>query len=136
VPLRIEIGPRDVEKESMAISRRDNPGRAGKSFVPQMNISTTVANMLDDIQKSLLVRATEFRDSHIHDPKNYEELKESLLGGWAFSWWCESDECESRVKEDTKASTRCIPIDQPTGTGPCIVCGKKATKKVYFAKSY
>ena len=136
VPLRIEIGPKDVEKESLALSRRDNPGRAGKSFVPQANIATTVGEMLVDIQKSLLARATEFRDSHIHDPQSYEELKESVNGGWAYSWWCENAECESRVKEDTKASTRCIPIDQPSGSGNCIVCGKKANKKVYFAKSY
>lgn len=92
--------------------------------------------MLDDIQKSLLERATNFRDSNIHDPQNYEELKECVNGGWAFSWWCENNECEARVKEDTKASTRCIPIDQPSGTGTCIVCGKTAAKKVYFAKSY
>jgi len=136
VPLRIEIGPKDVEKESLALSRRDNPGRAGKSFVPQANIAATVAEMLEDIQKSLLVRATEFRDANIHDPQSYEELKDSVVGGRAFSWWCESDECETRVKEDTKATTRCIPIDQPTGSGNCIVCGKKATKKAYFAKSY
>jgi len=136
VPLRIEIGPKDVEKESLALSRRDNPGRAGKSFVPQTNIATTVADMLDDIQKSLLTRATEFRDANIHDPQSYEELKESVIGGWAYSWWCESNECETRVKEDTKATTRCIPVDQPSGIGTCIVCGKNATKKVYFARSY
>lgn len=136
VPLRIEIGPKDVEKQSLALSRRDNPGRAGKSFVPQENISKTVANMLDDIQKSLLARATEFRDANIHDPKDYDELKGCVNGGWAHSWWCEGDECESKIKEDTKATTRCIPIDQPSGSGDCIVCGNKATKKVYFAKSY
>jgi prolyl-tRNA synthetase len=136
VPLRIEVGPKDVEKGSLALSRRDNPGRAGKSFVPQTNISATVADMLDDIQKSLLARATEFRDANIHDPQSYDELKENVNGGWANSWWCGNDECEARVKEDTKASTRCIPIDQPSGTGSCIVCGKIATKKVYFAKSY
>jgi len=136
VPLRVEIGPKDVEKGSLALSRRDNPGRAGKSFVPQSNISFTVKNMLEDIQKSLLARATEFRDTNIHDPKNYDQLLESLNKGWAFSWWCEGDECEARIKEDTKATTRCIPIDQPSESGTCIVCGKKATKKVYFAKSY
>jgi len=136
VPLRIEVGPKDVEKGSLALSRRDNPGRAGKSFVPQANIEVTVADMLDEIQISLLVRATEFRDANIHDPQSYEELKECVNGGWAYSWWCESDECEAKVKEDTKASTRCIPIEQPSETGICIVCGEKATKKVYFAKSY
>ncbi|HBG74359.1 MAG: proline--tRNA ligase [Chloroflexi bacterium GWB2_49_20] len=136
VPLRIEVGPKDVEKGTLALSRRDHPGRAGKSFVPQTGIASNVADTLDDIQKSLLARATVFRDANIHDPQNYEELKEVVTKGWAYSWWCESPECEARVKEDTKASTRCIPIDQTSGSGTCVVCGEKATKKVYYAKSY
>ena len=136
VPLRIEVGPKDVEKGTFALSRRDHPGREGKTFVPQSNIAVTVSDLLDAIQKSLLARATAFRDANIHDPSNYEELKDVLVKGWAFSWWCESAECETRVKEDTKASTRCIPIDQPSGSGKCIVCGENASKKVYFAKSY
>jgi prolyl-tRNA synthetase len=136
VPLRIEVGPKDVEKGSLAISRRDRPGREGKSFIPQTGIYSIVTDILVQIQNSMLERATAFRDANIHDPKNFEELKTILPAGWAFSWWCESTECEARVKEDTRASTRCIPIDQPTDTGFCIVCGKKATKKVYFARSY
>jgi prolyl-tRNA synthetase len=136
VPLRIEVGPKDVEKGTLALSRRDHPGREGKSFVPQSGIASNVADTLDDIQKSLLARATAFRDANIHDPHNYDELIEAVTKGWAYSWWCESSECEARVKEDTKASTRCIPIDQPSGSGTCVVCGEKATKKVYFAKSY
>jgi len=136
VPLRIEVGPKDVEKGTFALSRRDHPGREGKTFVPQSNIAVTISDLLDAIQKSLLARATAFRDANIHDPSNYEELKDVLVKGWAFSWWCESAECETRVKEDTKASTRCIPIDQPSGSGKCIVCGENASKKVYFAKSY
>lgn len=136
VPLRIEVGPKDVEKGSLALARRDRPGHEGKTFVPQANISLTVADMLDDIQKSLLARATAFRDANIHDPANYEELKEVVTKGWAYSWWCENAECEAKIKEDTKASSRCLPIDQPSGTGNCIVCGKKASRKAYFAKSY
>jgi prolyl-tRNA synthetase len=136
VPLRIEVGPKDVEKGTLALARRDHPGREGKSFVPQTNISATVADLLEQIQNSLLSRATAFRDANIHDPSNFQEFKEVLTKGWAFSWWCESAECEARVKEETKASTRCIPLDQPTDSGNCIVCGKKASKKVYFAKSY
>ncbi len=84
----------------------------------------------------MLIRATEFRDSHIFDPKTYDELKEVVQNGWAFSWWCGSKECEAKVKEDTKATTCCIPFDQPGGTGKCIVCGKKAEKKVYLARAY
>jgi len=136
VPLRIEIGPKDVEKESVALARRDVLGRAGKSFVSQDNLAATVTDMLTDIQASMLKQATEFRDANIHDPRDYEELKEVVKDGWAFSWWCGSKECEARVKEDTKATTRVIPFDQPEGTGKCIVCGETAEKKVYFAKAY
>ncbi len=142
VPVRVEIGPKDVEKGSVALARRDVPGRDGKSFVSQMDLAATVSGLLVDIQASLLKRATEFRDANIHDPKDYEELKKVLADGWAFSWWCESKECEAKVKEDTKATTRNMPLDQPggdtlTGTGgKCIVCGEKAVKKVYFAKAY
>jgi len=136
VPLRIEIGPKDVEKESVALARRDVLGRAGKSFVSQDNLAATVTDMLTDIQASMLKQATEFRDANIHDPRDYEELKEVVKDGWAFSWWCGSKECEARVKEDTKATTRVIPFDQPEGTGNCIVCGETAEKKVYFAKAY
>jgi len=136
VPLRIEIGPKDVEKGSVALARRDVAGKSGKSFVPQTNLAATVNGMLAEIQSALLQRATEFRDSHISDPKTYDELKEFVQNGWAFSWWCGNKECEAKVKEDTKATTRCIPFDQPTGTGKCIVCGEKAEKKAYFAKAY
>ncbi|MDO9131136.1 MAG: His/Gly/Thr/Pro-type tRNA ligase C-terminal domain-containing protein, partial [Anaerolineales bacterium] len=138
VPLRIEIGPKDVEKGSAAFARRDTlrAGREGKSFVPQAGIADTVRQMLDDIQASMLTKATAFRDANIHDPKNYDELKEVVANGWAFSWWCGDKACEAKVKEDTKASTRCIPLDQPGGKGMCIVCGKDADKKVYFARSY
>lgn len=137
VPLRMEIGPKDVEKHSVALARRDRPGKEGKSFVAQENLTATVAGMLTTIQSALLEKATAFRDAHIHDPRDYDELKQVVQNNWAFSWWCESKACEAKVKEDTKASTRCIPIEgQPGGEGTCIVCGQKATRKVYFAKAY
>ncbi|MFH0957593.1 MAG: proline--tRNA ligase, partial [Pseudomonadota bacterium] len=81
-------------------------------------------------------RATAFRDSHIHDPKDYGELQEFVANGWAFSWWCGDKECEAKVKEDTKASTRCIPLGQEEGHGKCIVCEKESRRKVYFARAY
>jgi prolyl-tRNA synthetase len=136
VPLRIEIGPKDVEKGSVTLARRDVPGRDGKSFVPQSALASSVSRLMAEIQSSLLARATAFRDANIHEPGTYEELKEIVQDGWAFSWWCESEECEAKVKEDTKATTRNIPLDQPGGTGRCIVCGEKASQKVYFAKAY
>jgi len=136
VPLRIEIGPKDLEKDSVALARRDVPGRAGKSFVSQEDLAATVTDMLTDIQASMLRQATKFRDANIHDPEDYEALKEVVKEGWAFSWWCGSKECEAKVKEDTKATTRVIPFDQPDGGGKCIVCGESAEKKVYFARAY
>jgi prolyl-tRNA synthetase len=136
VPVRVEIGPKDVEKGSVALARRDVPGRDGKVFVSQTDLAATVSGLLENIQASLLKRATEYRDANIHDPKDYEELKKVVQDGWAFSWWCGSKECEAKVKEDTKATTRNIPFNQPEGHGNCIVCGQKADKKVYFAKAY
>jgi prolyl-tRNA synthetase len=136
VPLRIEVGPKDVEKESVALARRDKPGKEGKSFVPQAGLDSAVSGLLVEIQASLLKRATEFRDANIHEPKDYEDLKKIVTDGWAFSYWCESRECEAKVKEDTKATTRNIPFDQPKEEGTCIVCGKPSKRKVYFAKAY
>jgi prolyl-tRNA synthetase len=136
VPLRMEIGPRDIAMGTVAFARRDVSGKAGKSLVPQSDLTPSAARMLDDIQSSLLNRATAFRDANIHDPKTYDELKEVVQDGWAFSWWDGSAECEAKVKEDAKATTRNVPLDQPAGSGSCIVCGKPAQKKVYFARAY
>ncbi len=136
VPLRLEVGPRDVEKGTVALARRDRPGREGKSFIPQAGLSTAVINLLEEIQKSMLDRATKFRDQHIFDPRDYAGLTEAVQNGWAYSYWCESAECEAKVKEETKATTRCMPLDQPDEKGRCIVCGKEARRKVYFARAY
>lgn len=136
VPLRLEVGPKDVEKNSVMAARRDIPGREGKSFLSMDNIKAQVTSLLDEIQSSLYKRACEFRDAHIHEPKDYEDLKTIVEDGWAFAWWCGDAACEAKVKEDTKASTRCIPLDQPGGKGKCIVCGKEAHEKVHFAKAY
>jgi prolyl-tRNA synthetase len=136
VPVRVEIGPRDVEKGSVALARRDRPGREGKSFVSQNGLPSTVSGLLVEIQDSLLKRATEFRNANIHEPKDYEDLKRIVADGWAFAYWCESTECETKVKEDTKATTRNIPLNQPDQEGTCIVCGRPSKRKVYFARAY
>ncbi|HOW92816.1 MAG TPA: proline--tRNA ligase, partial [Anaerolineaceae bacterium] len=136
VPLRLEIGPKDVEKGSVMAARRDIPGREGKSFLPQDNIHQSVSDLLVNIQSSLLKRATAFRDSHIFDAASYEELLIAVEKGWAYAWWCGEPGCEAKVKEDTKATTRCIPIEQPGGNGKCVVCGETAHEKVYFARAY
>jgi prolyl-tRNA synthetase len=136
VPVRVEIGPKDVEKGSVALARRDQPGKQGKSFVSQTDLAATVNGLLATIQDSLLKRATEYRDANIHDVTTYDELKEVVKDGWAFAYWCESRECETKVKEDTKATTRNIPLNQPEQEGTCVVCGKPSKRKVYFARAY
>ncbi|MBV6450908.1 MAG: Proline--tRNA ligase [Anaerolineales bacterium] len=136
VPVRVEVGPKDVEKGTVALARRDRPGREGKSFVSQTGLSSTVELLLREIQDSLLKRATEYRDANIHEPKDYDDLKRIVQDGWAFAYWCESLECEAKVKEETKATTRNIPMNQPDQEGVCIVCGKPSKRKVYFARAY
>ena len=102
----------------------------------RIGLAATIADVLTEIQKSLLERATAFRDSHIFDPKDYPELTQVVQKGWAYSYWCESAGCEAKVKEDTKATIRCIPLGQEESHGKCIVCGKDAKHKVYFARAY
>ncbi len=136
VPLRIEIGPKDVERGQVALARRDVLGRGGKASASQTNLPSTVNGLLSEIQASLLQRATEFRDRHIFDPQTYDELKEVVQEGWAFSWWCERRECEARIKEETRATSRCIPLEAAEGRGRCIVCGREARVKAYFARAY
>jgi len=136
VPLRIEIGPKDLEKGTVAVSRRDLPGKAGKSFIPQANLLAQVAELLDSIHKSLYERALAFRQTHTHDPADYPALLAAVQDGWALSWWCENPACEAKVKEDSKATTRCLPLEQPGGEGKCIVCGAPAQRKVIFARAY
>jgi len=136
VPLRIEIGPKDVDNGVVTLARRHLPGKAGKSTLPLDQLSNQIGSVFEEIQAALLERATRFRDEHIFEPKHYDELKEVVQNGWAYSWWCGSAECEAKVKEDTKATTRCMPLDQPEGSGTCIVCGKPSQRKVYFARAY
>ncbi|MBN1146006.1 MAG: proline--tRNA ligase [Anaerolineales bacterium] len=136
VPLRIEIGPKDVARGVVALARRDIPGKAGKSFVPQAQLAAQVAETLKAIQASLYERALAFRQANIHEPKDYADLEDVVKNGWALAWWCGGEECEAKVKEDTKATTRCIPLEQPGGQGKCIVCGQPSSQKVYFARAY
>jgi prolyl-tRNA synthetase len=136
VPLRIEIGPKDVAKGTVAFARRDVPGKAGKTFVSQEQLPAQVAEMLVTIQASMYERALAFRKANTYYPANYTELVEAVRKGWAYTYWCEDPACEAKVKEETKASTRCIPLDQEEEKGICLVCGKPASKKIYFARAY
>jgi len=136
VPLRLELGPKDVAKSSVVLARRDRPGKEGKSFVLQQGIADAVKQLLDEIQKSLYERALAFRKANTTDPANYEEFKKAVERGFAFSWWCGNAACEAKIKEETKATMRCIPLDQAGGSGKCIFCGQPATEKGIFARAY
>lgn len=136
VPLRIEIGPRDIAKDQVVLARRDVPGRDGKSFVPLEGLADMVSDTLKDIQNDLLTRATEFRDANTSEPSDYDSFREAATQGFARAWWCGNIACEDKVKDDIKATTRCIPSDQPGGSGACIVCGEPAEEIAIFARAY
>jgi prolyl-tRNA synthetase len=136
VPVRIEIGPRDVGKQQVVVARRDQPGRAGKTFVPTSGLGDAITDALTHIQKDLLRRAAEFRDANTSEPTDYESFKAAAADGFARAWWCGAIACEDKIKEDTKATTRCIPFEQPGGTGQCIACGSPASEVAIFARAY
>ncbi|XP_028801407.1 proline--tRNA ligase, chloroplastic/mitochondrial [Neltuma alba] len=140
VPLRIEIGPRDLSSGTVVISRRDVPGKQGKVFGISMEpsiLEAYVKEKLDEIQSSLLEEAIAFRDSNIVDVSSYDDLKEAISEGkWARGPWSASDEDEIKVKEETGATIRCFPFEQPDGDKKCLMTGKPAEEVAIFAKSY
>jgi prolyl-tRNA synthetase len=136
VPLRMEIGPKDVAKQNVVLARRDRPGREGKSFVSVDGLAATVSKALVEIQAALLARATEYRDKNTHRPANYAEFQSSVESGFALAFWCGNEACEARVKEQTKSTIRCIPLATEAERGACIVCGQPATESALFGKAY
>ncbi|XP_052184093.1 proline--tRNA ligase, chloroplastic/mitochondrial-like [Diospyros lotus] len=141
VPLRIEVGPRDVSSRTVVISRRDIPGKEGKVFGISMEASVLVAyvnDKLDEIQSSLLQRATSFRNCNIVDVNSYDELAAAISQAkWARGPWSASDKDELRVKEETGATLRCFPFEQPEGRKKtCLMTGNPAEEVAIFAKSY
>jgi prolyl-tRNA synthetase len=137
VPLRIEIGPRDVKNEQVMLARRDVWGRDGKSSAPiTEGLADVVQELLATIQADLYRRAFDFREEHTYDPKDYDEFKDVVDEGFAYSWWCGDAECEAQIKEDTKATLRCIPLEQESGQGKCIRCGEEANERAVFGRAY
>lgn len=135
VPLRIEIGPRDVAEGQVVLARRDIAG--DKSVVSMSELAQRVPQTLTAIQTDMLERARQFQQENTYYPATYEELKEAVSKGFALAYWCGDPECEAKVKEETKATTRCIPLDQGgVGPGRCAICGKAATERVIFARAY
>jgi prolyl-tRNA synthetase len=136
VPLRIEIGPRDVKQGQVTLARRDIPGREGKTAAPLDGLVETVQETLATIQADLYRRAFKFREKHTYEPKDYAEFSEAVAQGFAHSWWCGDADCEAQIKEDTRATIRCIPMEQEPGKGKCIHCGEEASERAVFARAY
>ncbi len=137
VPLRVEIGPRDIENNVCVVSRRDT---FGKDTLSLDGLADEIAKLLDDVQRHMLVKATAFRDSHIVDVANVDELKAAVDSGhFARTMWCGERACEDKIKELTAASSRCMPFDQTPIGDKCVCCGKPLNGKgklIYFAKAY
>ncbi len=139
VPVRLEVGPKDIQKESVALARRDVPGKAGKQFVPQAGLVAAVKTLLEEIHMHLLEDATAFRDSHITEVgDDYAQFQQILREGWALAWFCGQPDCEREIKADNQAVSRCFPLEQPYPgqSGTCIKCGSHANEMAYFAKAY
>jgi prolyl-tRNA synthetase len=137
VPVRMEIGPKDVKNSTVAVSRRDIPGKAGKSSLPMENLEQSIGELLDAIHENMLARATQFRDSHIFEAQDYDSFKQIVADqGWAVGWWSDDRENEARIKEETKATLRIYASEPDMGEGVCFYSGKRTRKRAYFARSY
>jgi prolyl-tRNA synthetase len=135
IPLRIEVGPRDLASEQVVLARRDT---REKLTVPMAGLAEHVEALLDTIQDAIYQKALKFRNDHIFAASSYDELKE-IIGsekGWVKAFWSGDAEDEEQVKTETKATIRCIPLEQPETMGTCIVSGKPAKYEVLFAKAY
>ncbi len=135
VPLRLEIGPKDIEKSAVLIARRDTREKLG---VPMAGLSGRVTELLEEIQKNLFERAVTFRDEHTHRVATYDEFKQIMEGrpGFVIAPWCGSADCEALVKAETQATIRNMPLNQPAPSGECIRCDNPAIAIAWFAKSY
>src|SRR5215831_252697 len=136
VPLRVELGPKDVAKQSAVLARRDRPGKEGKVSASLADLPSTIQKLLSEIQQSLHDKALAFRKSNTHDAKTYDDLKKAVESGFAYSFWCGSGECEAKIKEETRATMRCIPLEQDCASGKCVYCSQSATSKAIFARAY
>jgi prolyl-tRNA synthetase len=135
VPVRIEIGPKDLDKKQAVLVRRDT---REKEFVPRDRVGERLAALMDEIQAGLLQRARDFREANTHRVDDYETFKKGLAerGGFYLAHWDGTPETEARVKEETKATIRCIPFGDPEEEGTCMVTGKPSRRRVVWARSY
>ncbi len=135
IPLRIEIGPRDIENGQAVLVRRDDHA---KSTAALDDIESEVKDTLDSIQNDMFEKAKEHRDSHTYAVKDYDEFKQTVKErpGFIKAMWCGCRECEDKIKEDTGATARCIPFDQEQISDVCVCCGRPAKKMVYWGRAY
>ena len=135
VPIRIEIGPRDVKQKQLTVARRDT---FEKKAVKEGKIVDVVTKLLEEIQNNLFNRAKKFLEDNITTVKTYDEFKEALKkkGGFIRACWCSSPTCEEKIKEETGATIRLIPFKEEELFSNCIYCGEKGKKVVYFARAY
>lgn len=135
IPVRIEIGPKDVEANQCVIVRRDT---RDKEIVSLDNVAESVARILDQMQSDMLERARAHRDAHTYEATNYDEFKEAIATkpGFVKAMWCGDEACENKIKEDTTATSRCMPFEQEHISDVCVCCGKPAKALVYWGKAY
>ncbi len=135
VPLRIAIGGRDMENGTVELARRDTKE---KHTVPQEGLTQEIAGLLTEIQDGLFQKALKYRDSMIHQVETYDQFKDVLenKGGFISAHWDGTPETEELIKQETKATIRCIPLNNPLEEGVCIYSGKTSTQRVLFAKAY
>ncbi|WP_298263577.1 proline--tRNA ligase [uncultured Lutibacter sp.] len=135
VPLRIAMGPRDLENSTLEIARRDT---LEKQSISQENVVDFVEKTLKEIQENLFTKAYNYRESHIIEVETFEEFKHILntKGGFVSAHWDGTAETEDKIKELTKATIRCIPLNNKIEEGKCVLTGKKSTQRVLFAKAY
>ncbi len=135
VPLRLEIGPRDLEKNQFTAVRRLD---RRKTPVPRDGLLARVAPLLEEIQSDMLEKGRAFLRENTRDAKSYDELKRGLdeTGGFFRAHWCGSADCEKRIKDETKATIRCIPLEGNREDGTCLRCNGASRRWVYFARSY
>jgi prolyl-tRNA synthetase len=135
VPLRLEIGPKDIEKNAVFAARRDT---REKQSIPMAGLAEAITRLLGEIQQSLFDKAKAFREAHTSRTVSYEEFKQIMDGrpGFVISPWCESAQCEADIKAETQATIRNMPFGQDTPTDACIKCGRPASVYAWFAKAY
>ncbi|MFH0848168.1 MAG: proline--tRNA ligase [archaeon] len=135
VPLRVEIGPRDLAQERVTVARRDN---GEKSQIQEKDVPAKIREMLDSIQKALYERAGKQLDQLTSSASTFKEFKETIesKGGFIRTGWCGKSDCEKEIKNETGATIRAIPLNQDSNSLSCVRCGEKAQAEVYFARSY